>query len=58
LTYDLLEALCWGKILKVIRVGNLARGPLALVGRVVDHRSEPFAFVKWVRLVGAVRKVY
>jgi hypothetical protein len=53
LTYNLIEALYWGKVLEVIRVGDLARGPLALVCRIVDHFGEPFALIKRVRLVWA-----
>ena len=57
LTHDLIEALCWGEVLEVIRVGNLPRGPLALVGWVVDQGSEPFALIKRVRLVRAATQV-
>lgn len=50
-TYNLFKALYRCKIFKVIRIGNLAGGPLALVGRVVDHGGVPLALVEWIRLV-------
>ena len=56
LTYNLIEALYWGEVLEVIRVGNLAGGPLALVGRVVNQWSVPFALIKWIRLVWAASR--
>jgi hypothetical protein len=55
-TYNLIEALYWGKVLEVIRVGNLTRSPLALVCRIVDHWSEPFALIKRIRLVWAEKQ--
>ena len=58
MSYDLFKALYGCKVFKVIWVGDLAGGPLALVGRVVDHGGVPLALVKWVRLVGAVACKY
>ena len=54
-THNLIEALCWGRVLEVARVGNLPRCPLALVVWVVNQRSKPFALVKRVRLVRAAK---
>ena len=48
-----LEALHGGEIFKVVRVGDLAGGPLALVGRAVNHGRVPLALVVGVGLVGA-----
>jgi hypothetical protein len=56
LTYNLIEALYWGKVFEVIRVGNLARGPLALVGGIVNQWSVPLALIKRIRLVWAANK--
>lgn len=52
-THNLIEALCWGKVLEVARVGNLPRCPLALVFWVINQSSKPFTLVKRVRLVRA-----
>jgi hypothetical protein len=54
--HNLIEALYWGKVLKVVGVGNLAGGPFALEGQIVDHGSEPFALIKGIRLVWAANK--
>ena len=51
-TYNGLEALDGGKVLEEVRVGDLARSPLADVGGVVDHRGVPLALVSGVGLVG------
>ena len=53
--HNLIEALCWGKVLEVARVGNLSRCPIALVVWVVNQRGKPFALVKWIRLVRTSR---
>ena len=45
MSYDLFKALYGCKVFKVIWVGDLAGGPLALVGRVVDHGGVPLALV-------------
>ena len=58
LTYNLFKALYGRKIFKVIWVGDLAGGPLALVGRVVDHGGVPLALVEWICLVGAMAWEY
>jgi hypothetical protein len=41
-----------------MRVENLARGPLALVFRIVDQRSKPLALIKRIRLVWAAKLKY
>ena len=40
----------------MVGVGNRAGGPFALVGRIVDHGSEPFTLINWIRLVWAANK--
>ena len=50
-THNLFKALYGCKIFKVIRIGDLAGGPLALVGRIVDQGGIPLALVEWIRLV-------
>lgn len=49
-TYNLVEALDRCQILVIVGVGNLAGCPLALIGRVVNHGSVPFALVLGVGL--------
>jgi hypothetical protein len=51
-THDLIEALGGMKVLKKVRVGNLARCPFAFVCRVVNHRRVPFALVVGVGFEG------
>ncbi len=53
-TYNLIKALNGCKIFKVVRVLDLARGPFALVGGVVNHGGVPLALVDWIWLVGAI----
>lgn len=48
--YNLGKRLDGGRILEIARVGNLTRCPFALVFRVVDHGSIPFALVFGVGL--------
>ena len=52
-SYNLSKALNGCKVFEVIWVGDLARGPLALVGGVIDHGGVPFALEGWIWLVGA-----
>ena len=40
----------------MVGVGNLAGGPFALVGRIINHGSEPLALIKRIRLVWAVNQ--
>jgi hypothetical protein len=56
-THDLIKALCRGKVLKVVGVGDSPGCPLALVGWVVNQGSKPFALVKRVRLVRTAKRV-
>ena len=53
-TYNGLKAFDGVEVLEVVRVGNLARSPLADVGGVVDHRGVPLALVKGVGLEGTL----
>ena len=57
LTYNLIEACYWGKVLEVIWVGNFTRGPLALVSRIIDQRGEPFALEKRVGFVRTAKSI-
>lgn len=56
-TYDFVEALDRGEVLEVVRVRDLARSPLTLVGRVVNHGRIPLAPVLGVGLQGATDKL-
>jgi len=51
--YNLGQALDWCEIFKEVGVGDLARRPFTFVGRVVNHRGVPFAFVSGVGRHGA-----
>jgi len=54
-TYNLGKALDGSKILKEVRIGDLARSPNTLVFGVVNPGSKPFALVIGIGLQGAER---
>jgi len=54
-TYNLGKTFDRGKILKKVRIGDLARSPDALVFGVVNPGSKPFALVVGIGLQGAER---
>ena len=56
-TYNGLEALDGVEVFEEVRVGDLARSPLALIFGVVDHWSIPLALVGRVSLEGATSRM-
>jgi len=51
-TANLVEAGNWGEILEEVGIGDLARSPDSLVGRVVDEGGAPLALIIGVTLHG------